>query len=209
VLDLLVVRVAAAVGLAATLAGFAFGSRGRRSQEDTIQIVASRNPARWTVAVWITGTFVFVLSPVAVVLAPGIVVGWPAVPDFQDSGLLQILGIFLWASAGLLFFSASRALGRHLTPAIQAQQGHELIQNGPYRYIRHPIYTANITLGSGLSLLFLSPPLAVLTVVMAGIASYRARLEEDLLKAPEVFGEIYEKYMGRSGRFLPKLRRSS
>jgi protein-S-isoprenylcysteine O-methyltransferase Ste14 len=207
VLDLLVVRIAAGVGLAATLAGFALGSRGRRLPGGQVPIIASRDPARWTVAVWMIGTFVFVLSPVAILLAPGLVVRWPAVPDFQDSDLLQLLGIVLWALAGLLFLTASRALGRHLTPAIQAQQGHELVQKGPYRYIRHPIYTANITLGCGLSLLFLSPPLALLTLAMAGIASYRARLEEELLRSPQVFGETYEDYMGRTGRFLPKLSR--
>lgn len=168
-------------------------------------MVATRTPARWTVVVWIAGTFAILLWPVVVLAAPAYGVGWPGVPDFILSGPLQLFGFLVALSGGLLFFAASRALGRFMTPAIRVQSGHQLVQEGPYRYLRHPVYTANLMVGSGWSLLFLSPPLAVLTVLMAGVASYRARLEEDLLRSADAFGSDYDAYISRTGRFLPRL----
>jgi protein-S-isoprenylcysteine O-methyltransferase Ste14 len=206
VLELLVVQILAGVVLVASFTGFVLGRVGRRPSGETVHVVAKREPARWTVAVWIVGTFVILLWPVGVLVAPAYAVAWPAVPDFPYSGAVQILGFLLSATGGTLFFSASRALGRHMTPAIQARQDHQLVEEGPYRYIRHPVYTANIVVASGLSLLFLSPPLALLTPLLAGVATYRAHLEEELLGSPEVFGTAYTTYMARTGRFLPRLR---
>jgi len=92
-----------------------------------------------------------------------------------------------------------------MTPAIQVQKDHQLLQTGPYRSIRHPVYTAIISIALGQTLFFLSPPLALVTVLLAGLAWYRARLEETLLASPAAFGKTYEVYMARTGRFLPRL----
>ena len=56
----------------------------------------------------------------------------------------------------------------------------------------------------GQTFFFLSLPLALLTLMLTGLAYDRARLEESLLRSPEAFGATYDLYMARTGRFLPR-----
>lgn len=84
------------------------------------------------------------------------------------------------------------------------RDGHEVIERGAYRYVRHPSYTAAalIYLGIGLAL---GNWIAVL-IIMAGVAlafGYRVRVEERALLS--VIGEPYRDYMARTKRFVPFL----
>ncbi|MGD0587914.1 MAG: isoprenylcysteine carboxylmethyltransferase family protein [Thermoplasmata archaeon] len=208
-LSLLFVQVSAAVSLVATLAGILLGLSRRRRLMEPARVVAKRDPPRWTEVVWLLGTTLALLWPVGIFLLPAYAYHWPSFPDFPGSWFVQILGVVLGIAGGLLFSRAARALGTQMTPAIQLQQGHQLLQSGPYRLIRHPVYTAILAIAIGQTLLFLSPLAALLTLVMAGLAEYRAHLEEDLLRSPEGFGATYDAYMARTGRFLPRLRSKS
>jgi protein-S-isoprenylcysteine O-methyltransferase Ste14 len=206
VLGLPIVQLLAALSLAAVVGGFLLGHGLRPQSSRAVKVVAKREPARWTEVVWIGGALlVAVFWSMGVLLVPKYAYDWPASPDFAGSGLIQLLGFLVAIAGGLLFFAAVRALGRHMTARIQVQEGHELVQVGPYRYIRHPAYTAIITSGVGYAVLYLSPLLAVITLVLTGIAVYRARLEEGLLSSPAAFGETYTAYMARTGRFLPRI----
>jgi len=49
-----------------------------------------------------------------------------------------------------LFGWSHQALGNNWTAVLALSQEHELVQNGPYRYIRHPMYSAFLSLGSAL-----------------------------------------------------------
>jgi len=206
VLSLLVAQILAAVSLAAIIGGFAVGHVLSPSPRERARVVASRNATRWTEVVWVGGSLVASFWSIGVLLAPEYTYHWPASPDFPYSGVIQLFGFLVSLAGGLLFFAAVRALGRHMTPAIQVQEGHQLVQAGPYRYIRHPAYTAIITGASGLSLLYLSPILALITVLLGGMAVYRAHMEENLLSSSEGFGETYTAYTARTGRFLPRIR---
>jgi protein-S-isoprenylcysteine O-methyltransferase Ste14 len=181
-------RLLAAIVLAGTVLGvgllFRGISRGPRRQG---RVVAERPQKRATELVWSLGTMV--------------VQGWAAGVE-----TVQTVGFAVWAAGMILVNSAGWALGRFTTSAIEARDDHRLIQEGPYRWIRHPMYTANVALGTGLTLLFLSPFLAVLTAILAATALYRALLEEDLLRSPAVFGATYDRYIAHTGRFLPRVR---
>jgi len=209
VLSLLFVQICAIVALVGTLAGILGGLARRRRPTQPVRVVAERNPPKWTEVVWFLGTFVALLWPLGFFLLPTVAYHWPAFPDFPGSWVVQLLGVLLEIAGGLLFSAAARALGSQMTPAIQVQQGHQLLQSGPYRRIRHPVYTAIIAIALAQTLLFLSPLAALLTLLMVGLAEYRARLEESLLSSPEAFGATYEAYMARTGRFLPRLRSKS
>ncbi len=170
------------------------------------RVVARREPARGTEALWLTGTLVVQVWSLGVLVRPGTFYAWPGVADFPDSSGLQVLGLALWGAGGFLALGAARALGRFMTAALQVREDHRLVQEGPYRWIRHPTYTANMTMALGLTLLFLSPFLVALAAILIALAAYRARLEEGLLRSPEGFGPAYESYMDRTGRFLPRFR---
>src|SRR5256712_10486283 len=136
------------------------------------------------------------------------------VPDWVYGGALTIrvpfgfalqgLGIVVWLAGGGLALWSERNLGRFTRPEIEVLADHRLITHGPYRWIRHPLYTALLLMSAGVALLLLNALLVVLFFVAGGIAQRRAVLEEELLGSEKGFGDVYRSYMERTGRFLPR-----
>ena len=59
------------------------------------------------------------------------------------------LSVSLFALACALSWTAARALGRHLRIDASVDSTHELVRSGPYRLIRHPIYTSMLCVLAG------------------------------------------------------------
>lgn len=108
----------------------------------------------------------------------------------------------LITALGLLFTAWARVhLGRNWSGTVTIKQDHELITNGPYALVRHPIYT-------GLLAAFVGSALArgewrgVLAVLVAWAALWRKlRLEERWMV--ERFGEQYKTYSRRVPALVP------
>jgi len=106
--------------------------------------------------------------------------------------------------AGLLFTVQARVyLGRNWSGTVTIKQDHELITGGPYRFVRHPIY-------SGLLLAFIGTALAraewrgVLAVALTFLAFLRKlRIEEQWMR--EQFGVAYEDYARRVAALVPHI----
>jgi protein-S-isoprenylcysteine O-methyltransferase Ste14 len=104
---------------------------------------------------------------------------------------------FGWAFAALglaLAVWASVTLGESLSPFPRPPRHAKLVQHGPFRYLRHPIYVGGFLFFAGLSLVFSVYALA-LTAVLGAFWIAKARLEEHHLAArfPE-----YEEYRRRT-----------
>jgi protein-S-isoprenylcysteine O-methyltransferase Ste14 len=107
-------------------------------------------------------------------------------------GLLCITGIY-W-----LFNS----IGSGITPTSATRKEHKLVTSGPYRWVRHPLYTIGSSLFLALGMMadnWLIAALGVLAFI--GMAIRTPREEANLI---EKFGDEYREYMKRTGRFLPK-----
>ena len=117
---------------------------------------------------------------------------------------LRIAGVLL-GLAGLPFFVwAHRALGRNFSAVLRIKEDHQLVTDGPYRWIRHPIYTFGILLGIANFLVSANWFVGAGTLGSAAIVfSYRIPIEEAGLI--EKLGESYRAYMKHTGRLLPKL----
>lgn len=115
------------------------------------------------------------------------------------------LGALLGALGTVLLVWSHRALGRNFFGGMKIREGHELVESGPYRWVRHPIYTAFIALGIGLFLLTGSWMVGAPWLASIGLALATRMGEEEAMMA-EQFGESYERYKARTGRFLPRLR---
>lgn len=205
-LDVGTVRIVALGLLAVGIAGLA--PLARSVSRPSGKVVASRRTVWGSEAAWLAGTVVAQAWTVGVLLLPAWFYDWPGPVNVPDSTVVQILGPALWlAGMGLAAWSI-RTLGRHMTVAIQVTEGHRLVQEGPYARIRHPIYTGNATAAVGLALLYLSPPLIGVALGLVILASYRGRLEDEFLASPQAFGASYVAYRERTGRFLPRIRRS-
>jgi protein-S-isoprenylcysteine O-methyltransferase Ste14 len=90
---------------------------------------------------------------------------------------------FLVAALGLgLGFWAGRTMGHSLSAFPRPPRHAELVDRGPYRYLRHPIYVGGVLFFAGLSLVFSAWGLA-LTAVLAAFWIAKARLEERHLLA--------------------------
>ena len=131
-------------------------------------------------------------------LYEGTLLGERFIPDVL---WLAALGLLL-AVAGLLFACWARSiLGSNWSAVVQVKQDHELIERGPYRYVRHPIYTGLLLALVGTALL-LGEWRAVLGFVIMFVSFWRKlRLEETWLS--EYFGPKYGEYMQRVKALIP------
>ncbi|MGH8278332.1 MAG: methyltransferase family protein [Gammaproteobacteria bacterium] len=128
--------------------------------------------------------------------------GVPAATIEWHQPVLFWVGIALLL-AGIAFrWYAIRVLGKYFTRDVATRTGQEVVESGPYRYIRHPAYSGTLitALGFGLAT---TNWLALIAIVL-GVSlsySYRVRVEERALC--EDLGDVYRGYMRRTRRFIP------
>lgn len=114
-----------------------------------------------------------------------------------------------WLGAGLAIVSppllvwVHATLGRHWSTNLQFKESHTLITAGPYRWIRHPMYTALFSFFAGLGLLSANGLILGLVVVAVVVIGARIPKEEAMMVAQ--FGDVYQTYMQHTGRLLPHL----
>lgn len=111
-----------------------------------------------------------------------------------------ILGFALW-----LFWRSHADLGQNWSRTLELRHGHQLVQHGVYRLVRHPMY-ASILLWDLAQGLLLQNWLAGWSalVTFAVLYSVRAPREEHMMC--EFFGQEYRDYMRRTGRLFLRLR---
>ncbi len=95
----------------------------------------------------------------------------------------------LVAGGLLLAVASARALGPGLTPFPRPAGGGELVETGPYRVVRHPVYSGGLLVAAGISLA-LSPWALAATAVLGVVWGLKASVEERLL------AERYPVYAG-------------
>lgn len=106
-------------------------------------------------------------------------------------------GITLWANW---------VLGQNWVPGIGYHEQHRLITSGPYRWVRHPMYT-----GIGIVMLGVAGLASFAATATAGCFffwssfAYRYAVEEAFMM--KLFGEKYASYKAHTGAFLPRARR--
>jgi protein-S-isoprenylcysteine O-methyltransferase Ste14 len=116
--------------------------------------------------------------------------------------LLFVLGIVLMVSGVAFRWYAVSVLGKYFSMRLAVQPGQTVVQEGPYRWIRHPSYTGALITLLGLSLV-LGNWLSLLSILVAGFIgySYRVMVEERTLLA--ALGDPYREYMKHTKRFIP------
>jgi protein-S-isoprenylcysteine O-methyltransferase Ste14 len=145
--------------------------------------------------------------PVLVVVVPGWAYeGWLNWSTGIDL-VLQAAGLGLWALGIAVGVWAAQAIGGYGAFS-GVTVDHHLVSDGPYRHVRHPIYTALIAIAVGTTLVFRSYLLLGVAAVSIVAHLWWAAAEEKLLSSPEGLGDDYRTYASRTGRFLPKVRRA-
>jgi protein-S-isoprenylcysteine O-methyltransferase Ste14 len=114
------------------------------------------------------------------------------------------LGIVLMLT-GIAFRQwAIAILGRFFSGVIGVQEGHKVVESGPYRLIRHPSYTGALLIMVGIGLAMQSWGAALIILLVFAIAyGHRMIVEERVLVAN--LGYSYSEYMKRTKRVIPFL----
>ena len=160
-----------------------------------------------TMALLGSAIFLVIAPGTLAVYVPWTFTRWRLAPPLLGFFPLRVVGVLMIA-AGLpvLLDSFARFAIQGLgTPAPVAPPQH-LVVSGLYRYVRNPMYVAVLSLIFGQGLLFGSVPvLEYGLVVWAGFFAFVLLYEEPTLRRK--FGQEYEDYCARVGRWIPRLKR--
>jgi len=115
-----------------------------------------------------------------------------------DRPTLEALGLGLYFGVAVWQVWTDEYLARHFN---QPQSKPLPMENGPYRYIRHPRYAAAITAKVAVGLVFASVLAWPLALAWAFMLVRKVDLEEVRLRT--LFGAQYEAYARRTAKLLP------
>lgn len=173
-----------------------FRRKADRETGERLSRKADGTPLMMTIRI---GGLILWLSPIVYLIHPA----WMAwsklgLPDWvrwlgAGTGALCVFGIY-W-----LFSS----IGSGITPVSATRKEHKLSTSGPYRWVRHPLYTVGSSFYISFGLMADNWFIAALGILAFILMAIRTPKEEANLI--EKFGDEYREYMKRTGRFLPKL----
>jgi protein-S-isoprenylcysteine O-methyltransferase Ste14 len=188
-----------ALALLVTAIGLS-GFHRRRARRGSETIARSRESAaliagRLLVALpFLAGTLAYILNP-----------AWMAWGSVDLPVWLRWFGVALGLAVvpGVQWVLTS--LGKNVSETVLTKTDHQLVQHGPYRWVRHPLYTTGMTMLFALGLMAASWFL----LTLAAIALVLIRVVVVSIEERELtrrFGAGYTNYMAHSGAMLPRLR---
>jgi protein-S-isoprenylcysteine O-methyltransferase Ste14 len=143
----------------------------------------------------------FMLSLLVYMIQPG----WFTWASLPLPPWARWIGLILGIASLPLILLVQIALGSNFATTLLVRQEHTLVTQGPYRWVRHPMYT--VLFIHIVALLLLSSnwyiggvPLLAFTLIVA------IRLKNEERAMAEKFGPAYQDYIRRTGRFLPRLK---
>jgi protein-S-isoprenylcysteine O-methyltransferase Ste14 len=113
-----------------------------------------------------------------------------------------------WLGVGLgivcvpLIYWLFSSIGQGISPTVATRQEHRLVTSGPYRWVRHPLYSVGTLMFFAMALMADSWFIAVMAVVAFILLALRTPNEEAHLI--EEFGDEYRVYIEHTGAYLPK-----
>ena len=128
----------------------------------------------------------------------------PWLLKLHESLALSLIGLGISGFALLLFALAISTLDQQFTPAHASRVPSAIVQTGPYRFIRHPIYASNLILMVGMLLLSGSAWIAINLLILIVFYLPTIIVEE---QAIQQYLPQYKDYAERTGMIFPKLRR--
>lgn len=111
---------------------------------------------------------------------------------------LQAFGLALYALATLWQMWADDHLARFFA---HGPQGAAVMRDGPYRFVRHPRYSATLAGKLAFALIFANPLGWIMASAWAALLLRKVEVEETHLK--KLFGQGYETYQQRTAKLLP------
>ncbi|TNE51672.1 MAG: isoprenylcysteine carboxylmethyltransferase family protein [Deltaproteobacteria bacterium] len=128
-------------------------------------------------------------------------IGWAHLHQLPDAVRIAAMGVAVVMIPCLAWMF--RSIGNNITQTVALRKDHKLVTHGPYKWIRHPLYTFG-------SLNFIAYAVIAanwfITMWAAlGFVMLMVRLPIEEAKLIERFGEEYIAYKKRTGALLPKV----
>ena len=116
---------------------------------------------------------------------------------------VRIVGLGVAVLAVPLVWWIFRSIGTSVSESSATRQGATLVTHGPYRWVRHPLYSAVTAALAGVAVALRSLGMILLLGAVLLWLPGRVRNEERHLVAS--YGDRYRNYARRTGRFIPRL----
>jgi len=117
---------------------------------------------------------------------------------------VRMTGLVLGFAALISLWAVHHALGDNFTTSVLPKAHQTLVQTGPYRWVRHPMYSSYLALFVAAFLVSENVVIGFTgTAIILSLMTLRLRKEEALLI--ERFGDRYRRYMKTTRRFFPSL----
>jgi protein-S-isoprenylcysteine O-methyltransferase Ste14 len=123
--------------------------------------------------------------------------------DYRLPWFAPWIGSVLLIAALRLFWQSHVDLGENWSVTLEIRKDHELVTDGVYRWIRHPMYAAIMLFGLAQALL-LPNWLAGWFALATFLILYIVRTPREERMMCDVFGDQYRAYMRRTGRVIPR-----
>jgi len=148
------------------------------------------------------GFYLIVAAPLYLLFSPWMFWARLSIPDW-----------FRWLGFGLGIISlpfltwVQHTLGKQWTVSLEIQEDHKLVTSGPYRLVRHPMYTVHILYF--FTWVLVSANLLLLINYLWTVILIFARIPKEEQMLLDQFGDEYRAYMKRTGRLLPRFHRKA
>jgi protein-S-isoprenylcysteine O-methyltransferase Ste14 len=140
----------------------------------------------------------------SIVPAIYVLTGFPTFADYAFRPWMGWLGLLVQIGFLWLFYASHRQLGKNWSISLEIRDSHQLVTDGLYRFVRHPMYSS-FWLWAIAQVLLLPNWIAGLAG-LAGVAIlYFVRVGPEEAMMRKTFGAAYDDYARKTGRVIPRI----
>jgi protein-S-isoprenylcysteine O-methyltransferase Ste14 len=170
----------------------------RKADQDTGEKISRKADGTTMMTVIRIGGLVLWLSPLVYLINPG----WMAWSKIGLPEWVRWLGVGSGILCVALIYWLFSSIGSGITPTSATRTEHKLVTSGPYRWVRHPLYTVGSSMF--ISFGFMADNWFIVVLGILAFIAMAVRTPKEEANLIEKFGNEYREYMKHSGRFLPK-----
>jgi protein-S-isoprenylcysteine O-methyltransferase Ste14 len=170
----------------------------RKADRDSGEKISRRADGTVFMTIIRIGGLILWLSPLVYLINPG----WMAWSKIGLPEWIRWLGVLIGVLCTFGIYWLFSSIGTGITPTSATRKEHRLVTKGPYRWVRHPLYTIGSSLFIAFGMMADNWFIALLGILaFIAMASRTPKEEANLI---EKFGDEYREYMKRTGRYFPR-----
>jgi protein-S-isoprenylcysteine O-methyltransferase Ste14 len=177
--------------------------RLRRKRRKFVGLVPEQGIERLMWVAWVPLVAAWCALPWLALGRPAPPLGLPAfVATTPGYAALRFVAAAAAAASLLVTIRCWVRMGSDWRMDVSVSRPTNLITDGPFRHIRHPIYAFSMLLMLCTAVIVPTLPMLAVAAVHVALMNFKARNEERHLLSTH--GDAYRRYLQRTGRFLPR-----